>query len=130
LEEALAKLEQQIASSHEAERELDQQRSENMFLKETIDKLKIDLDDIRSGKAARTNEFEVEDPRLPVSSTTSTFANFGTSKTYFLALQTLETELRAATGEEIGSDENAEDPRSSRVRVLDVSVTRKRKRMG
>ncbi|CAG8498314.1 10151_t:CDS:10 [Paraglomus brasilianum] len=50
LESALAKLEADVALAQQSEVELEQQRTENSVLKETIDKLKLDLDEIRSGK--------------------------------------------------------------------------------
>jgi len=48
-----------VALAQQSEVELEQQRTENSVLKETIDKLKLDLDEIRSGK--------IVDPSMSVS---------------------------------------------------------------
>ncbi|CAG8638005.1 10401_t:CDS:10, partial [Racocetra fulgida] len=50
LEHHLYKLEQDLTSAQASEIELEEQKNENMHLKETIDKLKLDLDEIRKGK--------------------------------------------------------------------------------
>ncbi|CAG8488618.1 16339_t:CDS:10 [Acaulospora morrowiae] len=50
LELALSKLEQGVAAAQASEKELEEQKNENMHLKETIDKLKIDLEEIRSSR--------------------------------------------------------------------------------
>ncbi|CAG8541232.1 4803_t:CDS:10, partial [Scutellospora calospora] len=59
LEHAYRKLEQDMASAQASEIELEEQRNENMHLKETIDKLKLDLDEIRSGRLTEFDEDEV-----------------------------------------------------------------------
>lgn len=49
LESALTKLEQDVAAAQATEKELEEKRSENIRLKETINKLRNDLEEIRSG---------------------------------------------------------------------------------
>ncbi|CAG8564695.1 7415_t:CDS:10 [Diversispora eburnea] len=49
LEVAISKLEKDIAAAHATEKELEVKRNENTLLKETINKLRTDLEDIRSG---------------------------------------------------------------------------------
>ncbi|CAG8500791.1 12211_t:CDS:10, partial [Acaulospora colombiana] len=57
---ALTKLEQDVAAAQASEKELEEQRNENMHLKETIDKLKINLEEIRRDITDfKINEFSV-----------------------------------------------------------------------
>ncbi|PKY49532.1 hypothetical protein RhiirA4_323293, partial [Rhizophagus irregularis] len=56
LESALIKLEKNAEAAQQHENELVRQRDENLYLKETIDKLKLDLEEIRSSKGLNTNK--------------------------------------------------------------------------
>jgi len=52
LEDKLKKLEKNVRDFQQHEFELEVQRNENLHLKETIDKLKLDLEEIRSSKVS------------------------------------------------------------------------------
>jgi hypothetical protein len=56
LESALRKLEKNAEAAQQHENELVRQRDENLYLKETIDKLKLDLEEIRGSRGLSTNK--------------------------------------------------------------------------
>ena len=56
LESALRKLEKNVEANQQHENELVKQRDENLYLKETIDKLKLDLEEIRSSRGLNVNK--------------------------------------------------------------------------
>ncbi|CAG8497867.1 4314_t:CDS:10 [Cetraspora pellucida] len=64
LEHALCKLEQDLTSAQASEIELEEQKNENMHLKETIDKLKLDLDEIRNVGSGKNLRAELHDTAL------------------------------------------------------------------
>ncbi|KAF0359083.1 annexin family protein [Gigaspora margarita] len=96
LEHALSKLEQDLASAQASEIALEEQRNENMHLKETIDKLKLDLEEIRTGRAK--SEFDVVD-------------EVGSGKN--LLGELADTALASISEEQQGSDSNTDDLRRS-----------------
>lgn len=53
-DELVAKLEHDLAVSQEVYVELEHQKQENMYLKETIDRMRFDLDEMRSSATAST----------------------------------------------------------------------------
>ncbi|CAG8511257.1 11972_t:CDS:10 [Gigaspora margarita] len=90
LEHALSKLEQDLASAQASEIALEEQRNENMHLKETIDKLKLDLEEIRTGRAKRYPLY-----------------------LYNLLGELADTALASISEEQQGSDSNTDDLRRS-----------------
>jgi myosin heavy subunit len=100
LENAISKLEQDVTSSQNSELELEQQRMENLHLKETIDKLKLDLDEIRSGRINNNiNRGETLD-----------LSDIGSSKD----LRTEMVDHVLASIDEVVSDSNTEDIRNDK----------------
>ncbi|KAF7337039.1 hypothetical protein MVEN_02140900 [Mycena venus] len=51
-EDRIAHLEQEISIAQQAHAQLDEQKQENMLLKETIDRMRFDLDEMRNNSAA------------------------------------------------------------------------------
>ncbi|KAJ7472688.1 hypothetical protein FB451DRAFT_1089576 [Mycena latifolia] len=51
-EDRIAHMEQELAIAQQAHAQLDEQKQENMLLKETIDRMRFDLDEMRSSSAA------------------------------------------------------------------------------
>ncbi|CAG8616355.1 19080_t:CDS:10 [Gigaspora rosea] len=96
LEHALSKLEQDLASAQASEIALEEQRNENMHLKETIDKLKLDLEEIRTGRAKRYPLY---------------LYIFGSGKN--LLGELTDTALASISEEQQGSDSNTDDLRRS-----------------
>ncbi|GES93865.1 annexin family protein [Rhizophagus clarus] len=60
LESALRNLEKNAEAAQQHENELVRQRDENLYLKETIDKLKLDLEEIRSSRGININKNEFD----------------------------------------------------------------------
>ncbi|CAB4431737.1 unnamed protein product [Rhizophagus irregularis] len=111
LESALIKLEKNAEAAQQHENELVRQRDENLYLKETIDKLKLDLEEIRSSKGLNTNKNELD--------VANDVENIGNNN------KSLQTELfdnALASIEEGGSDSNTDDVR------LTVSKTQRRRK--
>ena len=52
----MRKLEKNVEANQQQESELVRQRDENLYLKETIDKLKLDLEEIRSSRGLNANK--------------------------------------------------------------------------
>ncbi|CAB4431431.1 unnamed protein product [Rhizophagus irregularis] len=111
LESALIKLEKNAEAAQQHENELVRQRDENLYLKETIDKLKLDLEEIRSSRGLNTNKNELD--------VANDVENIGNNN------KSLQTELfdnALASIEEGGSDSNTDDVR------LTVSKTQRRRK--
>lgn len=111
LETALIKLEKNAEAAQQHENELVRQRDENLYLKETIDKLKLDLEEIRSSRGLNINKNELD--------VANDVENIGNNN------KSLQTELfdnALASIEEGGSDSNTDDVR------LTVSKTQRRRK--
>lgn len=111
LESALIKLEKNAEAAQQHENELVRQRDENLYLKETIDKLKLDLEEIRSSRGLNINKNELD--------VANDVENIGNNN------KSLQTELfdnALASIEEGGSDSNTDDVR------LTVSKTQRRRK--
>ncbi|EXX52215.1 hypothetical protein RirG_254850 [Rhizophagus irregularis DAOM 197198w] len=103
LESALIKLEKNAEAAQQHENELVRQRDENLYLKETIDKLKLDLEEIRSSRGLNTNKNELD--------VANDVENIGNNN------KSLQTELfdnALASIEEGGSDSNTDDTQRRR----------------
>ena len=55
-EDRISMLERDIEVAQDTQRSLDDQKHENMNLKETIDRLRFDLDELRSGQHGGTSQ--------------------------------------------------------------------------
>jgi len=115
LESALRKLEKNVEASQQHENELVRQRDENLYLKETIDKLKLDLEEIRSSRGLNVNKIEFD-----VVNDVNDVENINKKS---LCTELFDNAL--ASIEEGGSDSNTDDVRTDRRIVSKIQRRRK-----
>jgi hypothetical protein len=107
-EETVEFLEQELANARQAERELEDQRHDNLALKDTIDRLRLELDDMRSSGYHTSSTPASGAGKSGRSSLQGTFSRSLANE--------LRSRLTDALGEEDGDDAEGDDQVAAWVR--------------
>ncbi|KAF8519575.1 hypothetical protein JB92DRAFT_3112335 [Gautieria morchelliformis] len=120
LEAAHLVTEQELAVARQAQTELEDQKQENLVLKETIDRLRFDLDELRTRENAGSNG---------PSATTSQFGSVSKSLGAELMNRWESLGQEEAVTEEAEEDDEDEDSGTDGEEMIQTIITRKKRRI-
>ncbi|KAL5635051.1 hypothetical protein ACGC1H_002920 [Rhizoctonia solani] len=123
LEQSIETLEAELITTRHASNELDEQKQENLLLKETIDRLRFDLDALRAGMTSNVGGLNQGPGTLSRS-----LAN--EIKEGFERREREEREREKEEEEEAGSEVIVEDAEGSEDGYIETTITTTRKRTG